>query len=305
MPLNNELKNFEEKGIITLKEILRKDKCDELLAKVMKTRKWSKELFRSEEGFKLDPQMTKTNPGSTGVQNLAEEYDLDFIEKNEHFKKYINYLVGEDYEIILKKFVVAVPESWIPSWLQKNASKKLIANLGPYIKKEFRNVTYFRGIDYHMDLIDHPGEIGDYITAYIYLNDTDISMSPLHVIENSHQFGVTKFPHFIKNDQDDTVIYGYDKNNHKKFNKQILTGSKGTVYFWSSMTLHGTKPIKSDKHRISLRYTIRKNKKSTKKVLIDSILNNLDNIKGLDIMRDDINVFSKNHTQLKFNKVLK
>ena len=71
------------------------------------------------------------------------------------------------------------------------------------------------------------------------------------------------------------------------------------------MTLHGTKPIKSDKHRISLRYTIRKNKKSTKKVLIDSILNNLDNIKGLDIMRDDINVFSKNHTQLKFNKVLK
>ena len=44
MPLNNELKNFEEKGIITLKEILRKDKCDELLAKVMKTRKWSKEL---------------------------------------------------------------------------------------------------------------------------------------------------------------------------------------------------------------------------------------------------------------------
>ena len=58
MPLNNELKNFEEKGIITLKEILRKDKCDELLAKVMKTRKWSKELFRSEEGFKLDPQMT-------------------------------------------------------------------------------------------------------------------------------------------------------------------------------------------------------------------------------------------------------
>jgi len=304
MLLNDELKNFEEKGIITLKEILNKDKCDELVAKVEKTRNWSKDLFRSEEDVKLDPQMTKTNPGR-GVQNLAEEYDLDFIEKNEHFKSCVNSLVGEDYEIILKKFVVGVPEDWIPRWVQNIVSIKLNGNLGSYIKKDFRNVSYFRGIDYHMDLIDHPGQIGDYITVYVYLNDTDINMSPLHVIENSHHFGPTKFPHFIKNDGEDTIIYGPDENNHKKFNKQILTGNKGTVYFWSSITLHGTKPTKSDKHRISLRYTIKKNKNYKNKVLIDNILNNMNKVKGLDIMRDDIDLNSKNLTQLKFNKILK
>ncbi len=301
---NKELKNFKEKGIITLKEILNKDKCDELLTKVKKTRNWSKDLFRSEEDFKLDPQFTKTNPGR-GVHNLAEECDLDFIEKNELFKSCVNSLVGEDYEIILKKFVVGVPEDWMPKWVQKSISIKLNGNLGSYIKKDFRDVSYFRGIDYHMDLIDHPGQIGDYITVYVYLNDTDINMSPLHVIENSHHYGPTKFPHFIKNDKDDTTIYGLDENNHKKFNKQILTGNKGTVYFWSSVTLHGTKPTKNDKHRISLRYSIKKNKKNKNKVLIDNILDNMYKVKKLDIMRDDIDLNSKKFTQLKFNRILK
>ena len=179
------------------------------------------------------------------------------------------------------------------------------SNQFSYIKKDFRDVSYSRGIDYHMDLIDHPGQIGDYITVYVYLNDTDIDMSPLHVIENSHHYGPTKFPHFIKNDKDDTTIYGLDENNHKKFNKQILTGNKGTVYFWSSVTLHGTKPTKNDKHRISLRYSIKKNKKNKNKVLIDNILDNMYKVKKLDIMRDDIDLNSKKFTQLKFNRILK
>ena len=80
---------------------------------------------------------------------------------------------------------------------KKITEKQLAANLGSYIKKEFRDVTYFRGIDYHMDLIDHANAVGDNLTLYVYLNDVDANMSPLHIIEKSHIFGGTKFPHFL------------------------------------------------------------------------------------------------------------
>jgi hypothetical protein len=303
--MEQKLLSFEKKGTIILDEILDKNECDKLLEKVEKTRNWSTNIFRSKEDFEKDSQMQKTNPGR-GVQNLAEEYNLDFIEKNEYFIYCLNKLVGKDYEIILKKFVVGVPESWIPNWLKKIISKKLVANLGPYIKKEFRNITYFRGIDYHMDLIDHPGQLGDYVTVYVYLNDVDLNMSPLHLIESSHEFGATKFPHFIRNDQKDTIDYGIDEKNYKKYNKHILTGKKGTIYLWSSMTLHGTKPTEGDKQRISLRYTIKKNKENyNNNTLIDNILHNVAHKKRLNVMRDDIDLKSKNHNQVKFDKVLK
>ena len=44
----------------------------------------------------------------------------------------------------------------------------------------------------------------------------------------------------------------------------MLIGETGSVYFWTSNTLHGTAPSNSEKEdfRISLRYLIKKNKKS-------------------------------------------
>jgi len=304
MILEDKLKKFEKKGTVTLEEILDKNQCYNLLKQIKNTRNWSQDLFRSKEDFEKDPQMQKTNPGR-GIQNLAEEYDLDFIEKNEIFIQCLNNLVGKDYEILLKKFVVGVPENWVPDWLKLIISKKLVANLGPYIKKEFRNVTYFRGIDYHMDLIDHPGQTGDYVTVYVYLNDVNLKMSPLHLIEASHEYGPTKFPHFIKDDKEDSISYGIDEHNYKNYKKHILTGKAGTVYFWSSMTLHGTKPTKSDEFRISLRYTIKKNKNNKKVTIMDKILSKVDSKKGLNIMRDDIDWESKDYKQVKFDKVLK
>ena len=304
MILEDKLEKFKELGTLTLEESLDKKECSKLLSKVLNTRDWSEDLFRSEEDFNRDPQMQKTNPGR-GVHNLAEELDLNFIESNKLFIDCLNSLVGNNYEIILKKFVVGVPEDWIPDWLKKIISKKLVANLGPYIKKNNRNVTYFRGIDYHMDLIDHPGQTGDYVTVYVYLNDVNLKMSPLHLIEASHEYGPTKFPHFIKDDKENTISYGIDEHNYKNYKKHILTGKTGTVYFWSSMTLHGTKPTNGDEFRISLRYTIKKNKNNKKVTIMDEILSKVDSNKGLNIMRDDIDWKSKNYEQVKFDKVLK
>ena len=164
------LKSFEDKGIIDFGQILSSQKCLETLNIIRESRSWSDQLFRSYEDVRDNPQFKKVNPGR-GVSNFAEKLDLSFIEKDSLVKETLDEILGKDYEIILKKFVVGVPDSWLPDWLKPIISKNLTANLGEYIKTEFRDVTYFRGIDFHMDLIDHPGKAGDYVTLYVYLDN--------------------------------------------------------------------------------------------------------------------------------------
>ena len=136
MKKENIKSSFLNKGFVDLGEILNKNNCSDLLNNIQATRKWSKDLFRSENEVLKDPQIRKTNPGK-GVCNLAESYDLSFIENNENFKGALELIVGKKYEIILKKFVVGVSDSWVPEWLKPRISKQLVANLGQFIKKEY------------------------------------------------------------------------------------------------------------------------------------------------------------------------
>ena len=166
----NIIENFLKKGLIDFGSIIDKKKCKELHDKVVSSRDLSEGLFRSEKDFLKNPDSKKTNPGK-GKNNFAEKFDLSFIEKNPIVKKNIDLLVGEDHEILLKNFVIGVPDSWIPNWLKKKTEKQLAANLGSYVKPEYRDVTYFRGIDFHMDLIDHANSIGDNITVYYKIKE--------------------------------------------------------------------------------------------------------------------------------------
>ena len=295
------LKIFKEKGLIEFDKLLSKKKCDNLYKKILNNRVWGKNLFKSKKNFLKKQQYKRTNPGK-GKFNLAEKFDLRFIENNKQIKFALNNILGHEYEIILKKFVVAVPEDWIPSWLKEKVKNSLAPNLGPFIKNIYRDVTYFRGIDYHMDQIDFPNQSSEFITLYIYLNDTTSKMSPLNIIEKSHIFGPTKFPHFIESCKNNSFIkYGSKKNKLHKFKKKKLIGKKGTVYIWTSLTLHGTQPQENkDEFRISLRYLIKKSEKNKKTTYIDQLTKNLSPIKN---MRDDVNL--KNFNQIKFNKILK
>ena len=115
---NKKLKTFREKGILEFKELLNKNKCNKLYNKILNNRIWGKNLFKTEKNFLKNPQYRKTNPGK-GKYNLAEKFDLSFIEKNKEIKRTLNKILGDEYDIVLKKFVVAVPEHWIPEWLKK------------------------------------------------------------------------------------------------------------------------------------------------------------------------------------------
>ena len=295
------LKTFQEKGVIEFNELLNKNTCSRLYKKILNNRFWGKNLFKSEKNFLKNPQFKKTNPGK-GKFNFAEKFNLNFIEKNKQIESILTDILGKDYNIILKKFVVAVPESWIPNWLKQRVKNSLAANLGPYIKKKYRDVTYFRGIDYHMDQIDFPNQTSDFITLYVYLNDTSSNMSPLNIIEKSHIYGPTTFPHIIKNHKNDNYLkYGPKVNRLSKFKKKRLTGKSGTTYIWTSLTLHGTQPQQNkDEFRISLRYLIKKSKNCTDETMIDDLVK-----KSLIIKKTRVDINFNNFKQVKFKKILK
>ncbi len=297
------LENFLKKGIIEFGSVIDKKKCKEIHDEVVRSRDLSSNLFRTEKDFLDNPDPKKTNPGR-GKNNFAEKFNLSFIENNPVVRKSIDSLVGEDHEILLKNFVIGVPDSWIPNWLKKKTEKQLAANLGSYIKPEYRDVTYFRGIDFHMDLIDHANSIGNNITIYLYLNDVTDQMSPLNVVEGSHIFGATKFPHFLRNNEKDSIEYGSNDKNFKKFNKRIFTAEAGSLYLWSSFILHGTQPQQCDTPRISLRYDIKPNKKN-KNSLINKFLKGIKGKLSMPVVRDDIDLNSPDHKQVKFQKILK
>ena len=295
--------NFLQKGVVEFGSIIDKKKCEEIYNEVISSRDLSKNLFRSEEDYLLNPNAKKTNPGK-GKNNFAEKFDLSFIENNPIVKNSIEKLVGEDHEILLKNFVIGVPDNWLPNWIKKITEKQLASNLGSYIKPEYRDATYFRGIDFHMDLIDHPNLVGDNLTLYLYLNDVNEEMSPLNVVEGSHIFGATKFPHYLKNNTNKSIEYSSDDKNYKKFKKNILTGESGSLFLWSAFILHGTQPQRCDNPRISLRYDIKPNK-SNSLSLIDKFLKNIKGNLSMPIVRDDIDLSSPDHKQLKFQKILK
>ena len=64
--------------------------------------------------------------------------------------------------IMLKKFVVGVPTDWVPNWVYEETNGQMTSNLGPYIKPIYHDMTYFRGIDFHQDIIDHKSRISDF-----------------------------------------------------------------------------------------------------------------------------------------------
>jgi hypothetical protein len=281
--LINEL-NFLNYGILSYKNLVSKEKCVSVRKKIKLPREISR-IFSSEIDYKKNPELRKTNPGK-GVQNLAEELDLNFIEKNKDVIEILNSVLGKNYEIILKKFIIGVPKNKIPSWIFKITSKELVGNLNKFILPKYRKSTYFYGIDYHMDYIDVPNNKGDFITLYVYLDNVTKNSSPLNVVIGSHKFGATKFPHNIKKKKK-KISYATNSKNKEIFKIKQLTGSAGDLNLWSCYTLHGTSPMKAKKPRISLRYLIKaKNPKNNS--LINKLRNNIKYKKIIKTTRTDI-----------------
>lgn len=249
---------FLNNGIKNCGSIYSKNDCKKLLREIHKNRDFKKIFLSKKEFLKGNGSNLKLNP-SPG-NNLLHKINSSFIFENTFFINEMKKILGQNFRILNHKLVMGVPESYLPEWIKLLIKNNTSNNLGKYIKPKYRDVTYFKGLDFHQDIIDYPSRTADFITVYIYLDDVGVNSSPLYVIPNSHKLGATTFPHeLIINNKSKKVLY---KNKSKKIKSKIyrLDGKAGSTSYWHPFILHGTQPHKDSKPRISVRLLVEKNR---------------------------------------------
>ena len=228
-----------------------------LLAKIRATRAFDNRLFLSEAAFDADPQYTGVNPRPG--RNLLETFEdeLAFVERDPMIVAGVTELLGRGYETMNKKVVCGVPASAVPAWLKARITDNPVNNLGAYVRPEYRDVTYFYGIDFHQDLIDFKDHDADFVTLYVYLHPVGAHDAPLYLLEESHRLGATVFPHDLVRDG---AGWRYrDRAGGEVATRQtMLVGGAGFAAMWHACTLHGTQPDAADNERLSLRYLFAK-----------------------------------------------
>jgi hypothetical protein len=248
---------FVETGFCAFEAILPAERCRALLREARASREFSSALFLTEKAYRAAPQHRGVNP--IPGRNLLERLDARWVQQSEEFRNVMDKALGPGWRVLDSKFVCGVPHSWMPQWLLAETRGLAVANLGPYVKPENRDITYFHGIDFHQDIIDYKSRSSDFVTAYVYLDDTTVNTSPLYVVPGSHRFGATTFPHGIELDAAaQTMVYSDQRGRKARFEYRMLTGPAGSLYVWHPCILHGTRPHAADEPRLSLRYLLHK-----------------------------------------------
>jgi len=283
---NKLYESFARDGLVEFPSALHPQDCAHLYRDLKNARDFGPSLFLTEAEFDADPQYRGTNPrpGRNLLHNFNDK--LGFVEENPELSEFIRGLLGHGYVILDKKIVCGIPEKWIPDWLIKRIKGCAVNNLGPYIRPEYRDITYFYGIDYHQDIIDWKSRVSDFITVYVYIHDVSEQDAPLHVLPGSHVLGATVFPHDLNRGA--TGLWRY-RNGEQEIHCQEkkLVGKAGYVGAWHACTLHGTQPDVADSERISLRYLIARDP-DVEHAAIDSINQGLRGRLSLEETRVDL-----------------
>jgi hypothetical protein len=231
-----------------------------LLTKIRALRAFDDSLFLDEASFDAAPQYRGVNPRPG--RNLLEAFepDLAFVEQDPDIVDALTELLGADYVIMDRKVVCGVPARFIPTWLKARIEGAPVNNLGPYVKPENRDVTYFYGIDFHQDIIDFRDRDADFVTLYVYLHPVGREDAPLFLLEGSHVLGADTFPHSLERTGDRSWLYRAEGGEAVELRQTILTGRTGFAALWHPFTLHGTQPDAADHERISLRYLVARGK---------------------------------------------
>jgi hypothetical protein len=260
--------------------------CEALLKDIRAVRRFDDSLFLAEEEFDADPQHTGVNPRPG--RNLLERFEhrLRFVERAPHIVEALWSLLGPDYQILDRKLVCGVPARSIPAWLKRRIHGNPVNNLGAYVRPEFRDLTYFYGIDFHQDLIDHRGRAADFITLYVYLHPVTEADAPLHVLEGSHRLGGQVFPHDLKRSGPGGWRYRAGDLSEVYVTQKVLTGETGFSALWHACTLHGTQPDAADHERISLRFLIARG--TAQNCGLDAVNATLAGPLSLDATRQDL-----------------
>lgn len=280
----SDYQSFVKDGYFNLGKIISDEQCQNLLKQVQKAHEFSPSMFLTEEAHRANPPKSGTNPGPG--YNLVEKIDIKFIEQDKTFAKAMTEILGEGYRLELVKFIMGVPQSWVPKWVDATGTH----NLNSFLKEDYRDISYFYGANYHQDVVDFSGpkalKSKSFITLYVYLDKVEAVHAPIFLLPGSHKFGATAYPHKIKTLSDSAVIYADDQGRSEEFECKMITGDAGTVAFWHSLVLHKTTKITDVRPRISLKYVFEKT--TTKYTLIDELDDTCDGPLVLEKHRTDM-----------------
>jgi len=262
-----EYQDFVKEGVLSLGGIIPRQQCENLRQEVFNAYDFSPAMFLTEEEYIKNPPKAGCNPGPG--YNLAEKIDLKFIEQVETFEQAMTKVLGKGYRLELVKFIMGIPISWVPEWVDA----KNIHNLNVFIKEEYRDISYFYGAHWHQDVVDFSGPRAlknkTFIVLYVYLDEVKKDNAPIFILPRSHKFGATTFPHKIEFLDDSSVIYRDDNGRSAEFECRVITGGPGSVNFWHSLALHRTTKISDTRPRVSLKYVFEKT--ITDRTLIDDL----------------------------------
>ena len=277
--------SFVSDGFASMGNIFTQRDCSQLLSDALRSRDFN-EIFLTEDEFRSNPSISGNNPRPG--RNLLSKLETEFIFSNSLFQETMTRVLGPRWRILDYKFVVGLDNGSLPEWLSAELNDRPIANLGPYVKEHFRDLTYFRGIDFHQDILDFPDRDADFVTVYIYLDDVDVQAAPLYVIPGSHQFGATVFPHNLVKNPNGSYTYTDDVGMTANLECLCLTGCAGSMYYWHSATLHGTQPTFGDQRRISVRILVEKNSRAPMSCELDLLNASIRGPLSLGVTRKDL-----------------
>lgn len=277
--------DFLADGIEIHEEFFDSQECSRLLAEAQDSRDFQR-IFISEDEFRKGPSISGNNPRPG--RNFLARLDTSFIFSSEPFQEQMLRVLGPRWRILDYKFVVGLAHESLPDWIHAEVGNRPIANLGPYVREEFRDMTYFRGIDFHQDILDFPDRESDFITVYIYLDDVDARSAPLFVMPSSHELGATVFPHKLVKVGPSKYTYDDAKGHSIPLQSICLTGKAGTMYFWHSTTLHGTQPTVEGSQRISVRILAEKNSRRPMSCELDILNSQIKGPLSLAVTRRDL-----------------
>jgi hypothetical protein len=280
------LDDMVETGAHIFPELLDARAAADLLARIKERRTFDHSLFLSEAGFDADPQYKGVNPRPG--RNMLDRFELqlEFVERSPMIVAALTEILGPNYAIMDKKVVCGVPARSVPAWLKARIEGSPVNNLGAYVRPEYRDVTYFYGIDFHQDIIDYKDRDADFLTLYVYLHTVTKADAPLFLLEGSHSLGATTFPHALYRTSPTGWRYDDRIAQSVHVGQQVLTGPAGYAAMWHPFTLHGTQPDAADHERISLRYLIAR--KPGAKAGIDAVNKGVRGPLRLDTTRVDL-----------------
>lgn len=267
-------KKFLEEGYLEFKNLLSKSNCKKMNDKILKIRKINEKIF-----FKNKKEYLKNKNLKITPKNILDRFNLNFILKNKKFKNKIKDILGEDYYLYASRVICAMPHKFLPKWISSKMDQGQ-PNLTDFIKHKYRDMRYFHGIDYHMDLVDFSKEKSNFITVYIYLDKVTKKMSPLNILPKTHLGGAASYPHnLIK--KKNKIIYKVSGKKKIISKNKVLVGSSGDTWFWHGCLLHGTNfNVQGDIPRLSLRLIFRQ-----KNTLMDKLNFKIGNTVALKKMK--------------------